>query len=66
MISQITDVITGIVGAFWDVIVNGMSSLTDVFYLEGELTFWGVLAFIGLGLSLVFFIIRWVRSLIKQ
>lgn len=68
MITDIVAVITGFAGAIWTVIVDGLTELSTVFYTTGDnggLTFIGTILFIGLGLTLVMFVISFVRNLVK-
>lgn len=66
MITEIVEVITSFAGAFWAVIVNGLTELSTAFYTsEDGLTFVGTILFIGLGLFLVLFVVNWIRSLIR-
>lgn len=68
MITDIVAVITGFAQAVWAVIVDGLTELSTVFYTTGDnggLTFIGTILFIGLGLTLVMFVISFVRNLVK-
>lgn len=68
MITDIISVITGFASAIWTVIVDGLTELSTVFYTTGDnggLTFIGTILFIGLGLTLVMFVISFVRNLVK-
>lgn len=66
MITEIVEVITGFAGAFWTIIVDGVTELSSAFYAaETGLTFVGTILFIGLGLTLIMFVINWIRSLVR-
>lgn len=68
MITEIVGVLTELIAAIFTIITSGANSLVGVFYdvTASELTFWGTMAFIGLGLGLAFFVVRWIRSLIAR
>lgn len=66
MVGQITGVIKDFVAAVWEMIVTGLTTLTSVFYAEEGLTFLGTVIFIGLALTLVFFVVRFIVYIIKR
>lgn len=72
LIESIIDVIVSIITAFFGAIAEGLNELTAIFITTSEtgaftgMTFWGTLVFIGLGLTLMFFVISWVRSMIAS
>lgn len=62
IISVITAFLTGLFGG----IASGMLELTEIFYNPTDgLTLFGVLGLLGLALTMVFLVIKWVRSLIN-
>ena len=59
------DIITTMLGVFTSIsewFVNSLSGVTDLFYVDGNLTFIGALTIASLGLSMATWIIATVRS----
>lgn len=58
------------IGEIWTAIiqwiVSSITDLTDVFYIEGEFTFLGVLALIGLGIGIVFLVIGVIQNFLRM
>ncbi len=67
MITEIVEVITAFASAIWNVIVDGLTTMSGAFYnSESGLTLVGTVVFIGLGLFLVMFVINFIVRLIKN
>lgn len=66
IVAEIISVITGFLTGIFGGIATGMLELTSIFYdsVDG-LTLFGVLGILGLALTMVFLVIKWVRSLIN-
>lgn len=69
MVTAIFETIGSIITAFAGVLGNGFTALLEIFYTtsgtNAGLTPIGILSLIGLGMNLVYWAFRLVRSLIK-
>lgn len=58
------------IGEIWTAIitwiVSAIQSLTAVFYAEGEFTFLGTLALIGLGIGVIFLVIGVIQNFLRM
>ncbi len=66
MVAEIVSIITELLTGFFSVIVSGATALTDVFYDGTNITFFGVVVFIGLAIFLLTFVVRWIVGLIRR
>lgn len=69
MVTQIFSTIGEVITEFAKVLGNGFTNLLEIFYKSGEgggLTPVGILSLIGLGVGIVYWAFRLVRSLIHM
>ena len=66
MVAEIVSIITELLTGVFDAIVDGATTLTGIFYDGENITFLGVVVFIGLAIFLLTFIMRWVIGLIRK
>lgn len=66
MVAEIVSIITELLTGFFGAIVSGATVLTDIFYDGESITFFGVVAFIGLVVFLLTFVVRWIVGLIRR
>lgn len=69
MITQLWEIVTQVVSGLIDSLVSAFSGITEVFYLEGVdggFTIPGQFLLIALGFTIVFFVFRFVKSLIQR
>ena len=62
LISAITEAFTGAASAM----VNGFGSLTQIFYVNEELTVIGCVLFLGLAFMFLMMFLRWIFALIRR
>lgn len=67
MIVQFWETVVEVVTGFTNALVNAFSNMTELFYeSETGFTVVGQLLLIGLGMSIVYFAFRFIRSLIRK
>lgn len=68
IITELFAALTSIVTGFISVLVAGFNGIITIFWTtgaDGGLTVMGVLLLIGLGMGLVFFVFKFIKSLIQ-
>ena len=71
MIDEIFATITGTIDGFFGVLDNGIKSVVSLFYTQtaegaGSFTFLGTMLMIGLGVGLVWTLIKWISGLVRN
>lgn len=68
MVAHIFEVITSAVTSFASALSSAVTSITALFYdaTGGQMTFLGVLLLIGAGVAVIYFVIRWISSLVRR
>lgn len=66
MITEFWTTVTSVVSGFINALVGAFSGITDIFYAEEGFTVIGQLLLIGLGMGLVYFAFKFIRSLIRR
>ena len=74
MVNIITNIFNAIqetISNFFDVINSGIGSVVELFYKtttegSGEFTFLGTVLLIGLGVGLVWTLIKWISGLVRN
>lgn len=67
MIVQFWETVVEVVTGFTNALVNAFSNMTELFYQEEVgFTVVGQLLLIGLGMGIVYFAFRFIRSLIRR
>lgn len=66
LVTEIFDQAGDAVTGFTDVLNNGVSGVTKLFYANGNLTMLGTLLVVGIGVGVVYFGFRLIRSLLNR
>lgn len=67
MVAEFWEIVIDVVGGFLQAIIKSFTGVVDIFYLEETgFTVVGQLLLIALGMSIVYFAIRFIRNLIKN
>lgn len=70
MVSSIFNVISETIDSFFSVLSVGINSVIELFYKTsesgGNFTFLGTMLMIGLGVGLVWTLIKWISGLVKN
>lgn len=68
MVADIFEVISSAVTSFASALASAVTSITALFYdsTAGAMTFLGVLLLIGAGVGLIYFVVRWISSLVRR
>ena len=67
MVQQIFQVIADAVTSFANALSSAVTSITSLFYNQTSgMTFLGVLLLIGAGVGLIYFVVRWISSLVRR
>lgn len=67
MITQFWNTVVEVVTGFINALIGAFSGMTELFYQEETgFTIVGQLLLIGLGMSIVYFAFRFIRSLIRR
>lgn len=66
LVTEIFDEAGHAVTGFTGVLNDGMSGVTQLFYANGQLTVLGTLLVVGIGVGVVYFGFRLIRSLLHR
>ncbi len=67
MITKFWEVVTEVITGFTNALIGAFSKLTELFYNSDDgFTVVGQLLLIGLGMGIVYFAFRFIRSLIRR
>ena len=70
MITSIFETISTTIEEFFGVLSTGINSVVELFYTVGdaggEFTFLGTMLMIGLGIGLVWTLIKWISGLVRN